>query len=208
MWTDRMDAPVSRIILTDSFESVCDEIAENFPGREIHRVDAEDFLIEHAEEAVRKATLTSEKEKIIILTALRFTAIAQNKLLKIVEEPPPKTGFILMTPSKSGLLPTIRSRLVIENRLGRKELVESGLDMERFDLAALYRLLQENRRADAKSVARLIESMGIEALQSGRYRADDELLESFSQSIRLLDMGSPPAFVLAGIGLKLLERRR
>ena len=203
-----MDAPVSRIILTDSFESVCDEIASNFPDHEIHRVDAEDFLIEHAKEAVRKATLTSEKEKIIILTALRFTPIAQNKLLKIVEEPPSKTGFILMTPSKSGLLPTIRSRLVIENRLGQKELVESGVDIERFDLAALYKLLQENRRTDAKSMARLIESIAKEVLVSGRYRADEELLESFSQSIRLLDMGSPPAFVLTRVGLKLLKRRR
>ncbi len=112
-----------------------------------------------------------------------------------------------MTPSKSGLLPTIRSRLAIENRLGHKELVESGVDMERFDLAALYKLLQENRRTDAKSMARLIDSMAKEALASGRYRADEELLESFSQSIRLLDMGSPPAFVLTRVGLKLLKRR-
>ncbi|WP_457592653.1 DNA polymerase III subunit delta' [Hydrogenimonas sp.] len=203
-----MDAPTSRIILTDAFESLCEEIGEKFPDLEIHRIDADDFLIEHAKEAVQKATLTSEKERIIILSAKRFTPIAQNKLLKILEEPPAKIHFILMTPSKSGLLPTIRSRLVIENRLGSKEVVKSGVDMGKFDLAALYKLLQENRRIDARRAASLVETLAKEAVQSGCYRMDDALLESFSQGIRLLDMGSPPGFVLTRIGLKLLQRKR
>ncbi|BBG65452.1 DNA polymerase III delta prime subunit [Hydrogenimonas sp.] len=203
-----MDAPASRIILTDSFDTVCEEIYSDYPEAEHHRIDAEDFLIEHAKEAVRKATLTGEKEKIIILSAIRFTPIAQNKLLKILEEPPAGTSFILLTPSKSGLLPTIRSRLAVENRLMRSRGSGSGLDMERFDLAALYKLLQENRRIDAKSAAALIESIAVEALASGRYRADEELLESFSEAIRLLDMGSPPGFVLTRVGVKLLKRKR
>ncbi|KKS37453.1 MAG: hypothetical protein A3G49_04185 [Candidatus Sungbacteria bacterium RIFCSPLOWO2_12_FULL_41_11] len=37
---------------------------------------------------------------------------AQNSLLKILEEPPPKTVFILITDSLEGLLPTIVSRTV------------------------------------------------------------------------------------------------
>ncbi len=203
-----MDAPTSRIILTDSFDPLCEEIAQSFPDLEIYRIDAEEFLIEHAKEAVKKATLTGEKDKIIILSALRFSPIAQNKLLKILEEPPAKIHFILMTPSKSGLLPTIRSRLVIENRLGARESVASGVDMAKFDLAALYELLQQNRRIDAKRAAGLVETLAKEALQSGCYRMDEALLESFSQSIRLLDMGSPPGFVLSRVGLKLLQRKR
>ncbi len=204
----RMDAPTSRIILTDAFDTICDEIGAEYSDLEIYRIDAEDFLIEHAKEAVERAVLTSDRDRILLLTALRFTPIAQNKLLKILEEPPEKTHFILMTPSKSGLLPTIRSRLVIENRLVSKEAVESGVDMAKFDLAALYTLLQENRRIDAKGAAKLLERLAKEAMQSGRYRMDEALLESFSEGIRLLDMGSPPGFVLTRVGLKLLQRRR
>ena len=37
---------------------------------------------------------------------------AQNSILKILEEPPPKTIFILITDSSQGLLPTIVSRTV------------------------------------------------------------------------------------------------
>ncbi len=203
-----MDAPTSRIILTDSFDSVCEEIAKDYPESEIYRIDADDFLIEHAGEAVKKASLTSDRERIIILSAMKFTTIAQNKLLKILEEPPRKVHFILMTPSKSGLLPTIRSRLIVQNRLGPKESPVSGLDMKKFDLGALYELLRQNRRIDAKRAADLVEALAKEAMQSGCYRMDDSLLESFAQSIRLLDMGSPPVFVLSRVGLKLLQRRR
>ncbi len=203
-----MEAPASRIILTDSFDTIYEEISLKFPQCEIHRIESDDFLIEHAKEAVAKATLTSEKERIILLCAVRFTPIAQNKLLKILEEPPSKITFILMTPSKAGLLPTIRSRLIVENRLEAKEAVLSGIEMEGFDLAALYKLLQENRRIDAKSATKIVESLAKEAMQSERFKMDGELLESFSQSLKLLDMGSPPSFVLSRLGVKLLRRKR
>ncbi len=202
-----MDALFSKIILTDSFEEICEEIIQSFPKLEIHRIDAEEFLIEHAKEAIQKATLSSQKDRIIILSAHRFTQIAQNKLLKIIEEPPGKTHFILITSSKSALLPTIRSRLVIENRFGPKGHCETVPDLKNFDLAALYTLLKENRRSDSKHMAKLVENLAKEAIRSGRYRIDDALLESFSQSIRLLDMGSPPSFVLTRVGLKLLKRK-
>jgi DNA polymerase-3 subunit delta' len=203
-----MAAPLSKIVLTDRFDETVDALRETFPDALLHRIEADEFLIEHAREAVDHASLTSEREKIIVLAARRFTPIAQNKLLKIIEEPPSKTHFILMTPSKSGLLPTIRSRLPIENRLETKREEASGIDVERFDLGALFALLQENRRIDAKSARRLVERLSKEAMESGKYRLDEALLESFSESIRLLDMGSPPLFVLSRLGLKLLERKR
>ncbi len=202
-----MDAPTSRIILTDSFDTIYEEISLKFPQCEIHRIESDDFLIEHAKEAVAKATLTSEKERIIALCAKKFTPIAQNKLLKILEEPPKKITFILMTPSKAGLLPTIRSRLPVENRLETKEQTLSGVDMERFDLAALYKLLQDKRRIDAKEARKIVEALAKEAMKSGRYKMDEELLESFAQSLRLLDMGTVPLFILSRIGLKLLQRK-
>ena len=86
--------------------------------------------------------------------------------------------------------------------------VEVGLDLERLDLARLFAFLQSNRRIDAKKGAVLVEALGKEVMHSGRYRLDDAMLETFAQRLRLLDMGSPPNFVLARLGLKLLERKR
>lgn len=47
----------------------------------------------------------------VILNAQRMNRFCQNKLLKVLEEPPSKTLIILVTSSFYQLIPTIRSRL-------------------------------------------------------------------------------------------------
>ena len=203
-----MGEPASRIVLTDRFDETVAGFREVWPDALFHVVEADEFLIEHAKEAMERAWLTSDKQKVIVLAAKRFSPIAQNKLLKIIEEPPSKTHFLLLTPSKASLLPTVRSRMVIENRLKKGEGEESGIDLEHFDLSRLFELLQKNRRIDARSASALVERLAKEAMRSGHYRLDEEMLRSFEESVRLLDMGSPPPFVLGRLGLKLLRRRR
>ncbi len=202
-----MLSAASKIVLTERFDEAFARLKSEFADASFFRVEADDFLIEHAKEAIAHAYLTSEKEKIIVLIAKRFTPIAQSKLLKILEEPPSKTRFILMTPTKSGLLPTIRSRLPVESELVATEAETSGLDLKSFDLSHLFEFLQANRRTDAKKAKKLCEALAKEAIKSGNFRLDESLLETFEESIKLLDMGSPPNFVLTRLGLKLLRRK-
>ncbi|WP_052078924.1 hypothetical protein [Spirochaeta lutea] len=51
------------------------------------------------------------RKTIIIENAERLNDAASNSLLKILEEPPTKTNFILTTTRLTGLMPTLRSRL-------------------------------------------------------------------------------------------------
>jgi len=197
----------SQIIITDRFDEIHESLKTEFQELKFFRIDADDFLVEHAKECVEKAYLTSDKDKVIVLTANRFSAIAQNKLLKIFEEPPSKTYFILMTPLKSGILPTIRSRLPIVEKGRSQEYVPLGIDLEQLDLSQIFDFLQSNRRIDAKKAQVLVETLAKEVIKVGKFSLDDELLETFSQSVRLLDMGSPANFVLTRLVLKLLERK-
>jgi DNA polymerase-3 subunit delta' len=48
---------------------------------------------------------------VLIDQAETLTAEAQNALLKMIEEPPPQTHFILVTDAIEALLPTVQSRL-------------------------------------------------------------------------------------------------
>ncbi len=196
------------VVLTDRFDETVEDYRARWSEADFFRIDADDFLVEHAQEAVRKAYLTGERERVVVLSARFFTPIAQNKLLKILEEPPPRTHFLLLTPSKSGLLPTIRSRLPIENRLLTGDTAGSGVDLKRFDLAAAFEWLQSNRRIDAKSASKMVQALGREVMASGLYENDEELLKCLEDSVRLLDMGSPPPFVLTRLATKLLEKRR
>jgi DNA polymerase-3 subunit delta' len=77
-------------------------------------------------EASRKVYIISEAETMNIP--------AQNAALKLLEEPPLGTVFLLCTTNPSQLLPTVRSRCVELNRTGE----QPKADKELTDLAAAY----------------------------------------------------------------------
>jgi DNA polymerase III subunit delta' len=63
----------------------------------------------------RKLSLKSFESgyKILIMWMPEYLGTAGNKLLKLIEEPPPDTLFILVTENENQILPTILSRLQI-----------------------------------------------------------------------------------------------
>ena len=76
---------------------------------------------EESKEIVRKIHLKSFQGgyKIVLLFAAEeMNAVCSNKLLKILEEPPEKTIFLLLTSDVQRILPTIQSRL--QSRLFNK----------------------------------------------------------------------------------------
>jgi len=109
------------------------------------------FSVDDAKKVIEKAYMASEEITVIILAAKTFSPIVQNKLLKIIEEPPKNKEFILITHSKSTILDTIRSRLPISVRSEEKEEEALGLDMMQLSLETVYEFIQTHKRTDAKS---------------------------------------------------------
>ncbi|MDZ7266825.1 MAG: DNA polymerase III subunit delta' [candidate division KSB1 bacterium] len=71
------------------------------------------ILIDDIRELKRKLAITSYEGTgavVLLLEAHRLKAESANALLKILEEPPPNTYFLLTAVSVEGLLPTILSR--------------------------------------------------------------------------------------------------
>ena len=69
--------------------------------------------VDEAEEIVKKLTLKSYEggfKVMIIWMAEKMNIAAANKLLKLVEEPPKKTIFLLITENEEQLINTIKSR--------------------------------------------------------------------------------------------------
>lgn len=69
-------------------------------------------------------------KRFFIIAANGFTTEAQNALLKVVEEPKDGHYIFIITPSKSGLLPTLLSRVVI---IEGERLVESDVSKMALD---------------------------------------------------------------------------
>ncbi|CAA6801222.1 MAG: DNA poymerase III subunit delta [uncultured Sulfurovum sp.] len=167
-----------------------------------------EFLVEHAQNVIEKAYIASENLNYIILIAPKFSDVSQNRLLKILEEPPRNKAFILITESKSALLDTIQSRLPIT--LLHDNVIEEtfSLDLENLNLAKVYEFVQENTRISSAECRVLVEKISLNAMKSEKYNLDESTLKVFSDCVKALDVGSPVTFVLNVLLLKLLAKKK
>jgi DNA polymerase-3 subunit delta' len=199
----------SQVIITSNIPETVLRLEALQQGERFVKIIKEDtFLVEDAKLAIEKAYMASEETTIIILAAKTFSPIVQHKLLKVIEEPPKNKEFILLTPSKSTILDTIKSRLPVSVLSEEKEVESLGLEMAQLSLAAIYEFIQAHKRTDAKSMKQLVERISKEAIKSGSYNLDEKTLTLFSNAFLALDVGSPPQFVLTTLLLKLLARKR
>ena len=176
----------------------------------VHRIVGEkvSFSMADAKVVIEKAYMASEEITIIILIAPKFSTEVQNKLLKILEEPPKNKEFILVTESKSAILSTIKSRLPVTVLSETKELVPLGLELTQLSLGTVYEFIQAHKRTDGKAMKQLVERISKEAIASKNFDLDEKTLVLFSNAFVALDVGSPPQFVLNALLLKLLARKK
>ena len=169
---------------------------------------AKEFLVEHAQQAIAKAYVSSEGLNYIILIAPKFSDISQNRLLKVIEEPPKNKAFIIITESKSALLDTIQSRMPVTVLNDAPELEDFALDLANLNLAKVYEFIQSNSRVSAVECKVLVEKISLNAMKSEKYNLDESTLKVFSDCIKALDVGSPTTFVLNTLLLKLLAKKK
>ncbi len=155
--------------------------------------------VEESSRIVRNLSLKAYEggyKVMIIWMAERLRTEAANKLLKIIEEPPRKTLFLLVTNDQEQLLPTIRSRTRIvtvppvdDGSIAEALSKEAGIPPER-----------------ASGIARLAEGNYYEALQLAKEEEHEEKnFKAFSQWMRLCYQRDVPQTLdwveeIAGIG--------
>ena len=201
---------LSGVIITQNPKDILSKLEESRTVEQLTIIDTKerDFLVEHAQEAIDKAYISSEITDYIILIAPRFSVVAQNRLLKILEEPPKNKEFILITSSKSSILDTIKSRMPVRVLQDSKEEKSFDLDVDSLNLNKVYNFVQDNSRISAIECKRVVEKISLLAMKSQKYNLDESLLKTFSNSIHALEIGSPASFVLNGLLLKLLSKKR
>jgi DNA polymerase-3 subunit delta' len=123
--------------------------------------------VEDAQEVLKSLSLKSFEggyKIVIVWMADKMNTEASNKLLKIIEEPPQKTVFILVTENEQDILETIRSRCQVLNfgRLSEPEIADALVSHENIDprsakkfahqaqgnYSQALKLLQEDGQAD------------------------------------------------------------
>lgn len=120
-----------------------------------------------------KSTMGGYKVSLIWLPE-RMNATCANKLLKLLEEPPMKTVFLLISEHPELLIDTIRSRV-------------QRFDMRRIDDADIEQALIEQRTivpADAHRIARIASGNWLKALET--LSADNENRQFFDLFVLLM----------------------
>lgn len=197
----------SSIYITEDFDSVISEIVQSSGGLEIKQFIKEDFLIDDSKDVAKEAYITSERGKLIIICAKSFNPFSQNSLLKILEEPPDNTYFKIISPSKTALLPTIRSRLPVEKRRSSVQREDFPLDIKKMDLKDIFEFLKKYQYLSKDETIKLIESM-FEAVIKARIPLKEKELKAFDRACKLVYLNERSGNVLMHLLLCIFRRSR
>jgi len=196
-----------KIIITKDFETLKDELLNEFGEQKIRfipKTAAQDFLIDDARAVEKESFVAENSEKIIVIMAQSFRSEAQNFLLKLFEEPPKNVSFILVAPSKNLLLPTVRSRFILQIKKNKKTRAPLNLALQNLDLKEILNFLQANENIDKASLSELVAGLGIKASTS--LDLSEEKLELFYKAYELSHLNARSSLLLSTLLLSLYER--
>ncbi|MFY4767008.1 DNA polymerase III subunit delta' [Aliarcobacter butzleri] len=199
----------SSILIVNNIEETLNLMLPKYPlhsVRVIKNEEKEEFLIAQANETIKEAFIATSEKKYLFLCGSTFRKEAQNALLKILEEPPRNIVFILITNSKTSLLPTIYSRLPYKYLKKSEQKIESSLDLNRLDLKDIYTFLQENQKISKQEAKDVVESLLLKA-NNQKIKLSQKKLDFFSKAIKLLELNSKPINVLTTLLLYLSNQK-
>ncbi len=136
------------------------------------------IFVDDSDEIVKKLSLKtyeSEYKVVIIWMAEKMNIQAGNKLLKILEEPPSKTLFLLIAQNTASLLPTVLSRVQLL-KIGKIE------TRELYDSLISRHNMEESRAAE---IAKLAEGNYLRAIELSQEDNSNGNLDRFIPLMRL-----------------------
>lgn len=195
----------STILIVDDIQSKLDELVKFYSVHDVRIIkneEKDEFLVAQANEAIKEAYISSKTVKYLFLCGTTFRIEAQNSLLKLFEEPPKNIVFIILTTSKSSILPTIYSRISYKNL--RKNNFSKSMDMDfvRMDLKDIYTFLKQNQRISKNEAKELVETILL-TLKKQNIKLNSKQLDFFDRSLKLLELNSKPVNILTTLLLSL-----
>lgn len=187
------------IIISDDIESEVSRLEDELKAFRVVKfiVMGEVFKLEHAKAIVAEAYISESNTKYIILGASDLSDVAQNSLLKLLEEPPRNIEFIIISPTKSNLLATVRSRLPILKINNHHIVHDLELNLARLDYKDVFSFLKENARVKKEEAKDLVQALFHRATVVDMLILSPLQLDNFDKAYRLLSLNSRPQSVLA-----------
>jgi len=202
----------STLFIVNDIDSSLKEITSKLPLNSFRVIRNEDngkndFLLAQSHKAIKESYIASSEPKYIILVGDLFRVEAQNSLLKSLEEPPLNIVFILITLSKSSILPTILSRVQIKYNRKKEENIKLNLNIHKLSLKEAYDFLKKNQRISKDETKKIIKAILYNTNQYHIQLTKKEL-ELFSNSMKLLELNSKPINILTTLLISLVIKNK
>ena len=201
------DSNKSHILISSEIESEYERLKEELKPHRVVAFLEDEFKIEHAKAVIAEAYISESQTKYIVMGAQNFNVVSQNSLLKVLEEPPRNIEFIIISPTKSNLLATVRSRLPILKGESLNSNVELELSLARIDYAQVFAFLKENARIKKHDAKLLVEALYRRATITDMLVLSTSQLDNFDKAYRLLELNSRPQSVLAMLVMSFVRER-
>jgi len=200
----------SHIIIVDNIEVASSNLqAQLKPHRTVlFQPDEVNFKIEVSKAVIAEAYIAEEDVKYLILSAKMFTTEAQNALLKLLEEPPRNIEIIIITETKSVLLPTVRSRLKIVQEKKKQEKVVLDLNLATLSLSELVTFVKAHERLGKSEAKVLIERLYYRATAIDKIVMSEKQIEGFERSYHLLEVNARFQTILVTLLMGFLKVSR
>ncbi len=197
----------SKIVICSDLEFAKSEVLQTLRNIIVKTFFTDEFKVENAAAVIKEAYIAEEESKAIVLSALEYNIYAQNALLKLFEEPPKDTYFILISRSKNSLLPTIRSRMPSEFLNVKKSENELNLDISKLDLSMIFSFLKEHQNIKKDELLRVIEKLFLQSSVNCSIKFTQSELELFDQAYELAQLNSRPQNILSLLLLTIYEAK-
>lgn len=195
----------STILIVDDISKKLEELLKFYSIHDIRVIkneEKDEFLVAQANETIKEAYISSNNKKYLFLCGTTFRTEAQNALLKIFEEPPKNIVFIILTTSKSSILPTIYSRISYKNLRKNNFTKSLDIDFHRIDLKEIYQFLKDNQRISKSEAKELVETILL-TIKKQNIKLSARQLDFFDRSIKLIELNSKPINILTTLLLSL-----
>jgi DNA polymerase-3 subunit delta' len=199
----------SQVIISSDIDETIEKLKKlQSNERFIEIVCESGFLVDDIKEVFAKASIASEEPIVIIMAAKTFSDIVQNRLLKLLEEPPKNKVFIIIAPQKAMILDTIKSRLPLYVSKVKNEKLELGLDVANLSLQSLFLFSKLHRYTKPAQIRPIVDEIIRQAIKSSQFKLDYKTLELLGKASKSLLFGTQANFVLSMVLLKLLANKK
>jgi len=170
--------------------------------------EQKDMLVDDAFELMEAAYLTGD-ERLFIIKSDSYSSVVQNKLLKLLEEPPRGVKFCLLVASKAALLPTVRSRLSECEIKTEKSFTQESVDFSKIDANFMFETLKKCEsmsKDEAKEYLYALLQGYVNAPQKKESYRNSQKLDIFDTAFKLLTLNTPPKIVFSALLAKVTAK--